>query len=147
MLAVASGGGHWIQLLRLRPALDRVQVTYVTTRADNRPDVAHDGFRLVPEASRWDKRRAVWCALCMAQVLIRERPDAIITTGALPGYLAVRIGKLLKTPSIWVDSMANVDELSMSGRRAASHVDMLLTQWEHLATPDGPARYVGSVIG
>ncbi|MEM9517624.1 MAG: hypothetical protein AAGA42_22450 [Actinomycetota bacterium] len=43
--------------------------------------------------------------------------------------------------------MANVDELSMSGRRAASHVDMLLTQWEHLATPDGPARYVGSVIG
>jgi len=31
IIAVASGGGHFIQLLRLRPAFEGHQVSYVTT--------------------------------------------------------------------------------------------------------------------
>ena len=41
VLAVASGGGHWIQLLRLSPAWEGCAVTYVTTT---------DGFRVQLEA-------------------------------------------------------------------------------------------------
>jgi hypothetical protein len=41
--------------------------------------------------------------------------------------------------------VANVDELSMSGRKAGPHADLWLTQWPHLAAANGP-RYSGSVL-
>jgi hypothetical protein len=76
---------------------------------------------------------------------MRERPDVVITTGAAPGYFAIRFGNWLRARTIWVDSVANVDELSLSGRKAGPHADLWLTQWAHLAKPGGP-RFTGSVL-
>lgn len=146
VVAVASGGGHWVQLLRLRPAFDQADVTFVTTRADLRDDVPDCPFRLVPEANRWQKWDLIRCAFAMGRSLIAVRPDVIVTTGAAPGYLAIRLGKLLGARTIWVDSVANAEELSMSGHRALRHADVCITQWEHLAEAGG-ARYHGSVFG
>lgn len=82
----------------------------------------------------------------MSRALAVERPDVVVTTGAAPGYLAIRLGKLLGARTIWIDSVANADELSMSGRRALQQADVCITQWEHLADRDGP-HYYGSVFG
>ena len=146
VVAVASGGGHWVQLQRLRPAFDRVDVTYITTRSDLRADVPDRPFRLVPEANRWQKWNLIRCAVAMSRALAVERPDIVVTTGAAPGYIAIRLGKLLGARTIWIDSVANADELSMSGRRALKRADVYITQWEHLAKSDGPLYY-GSVFG
>ena len=69
----------------------------------------------------------------------------IITTGAAPGYFALRFGKLFGTRTIWIDSMANAEELSKSGQEVGKHADLWLTQWEHLARPGGP-HYMGAVL-
>ncbi len=34
VLAVASGGGHWVQLLRLRPAWEGCDVAYATVHRE-----------------------------------------------------------------------------------------------------------------
>ena len=86
----------------------------------------------------------------MAMILLRIRPDVVVTTGAAPGYFALRLGGLLGGRTIWVDSIANVEELSLSGQKAGQHCDLWLTQWEHLAKPvstegKGP-EYKGSVV-
>jgi hypothetical protein len=146
VLAVSSGGGHWIQLLRLRPAFAGHEVVYASTRPSDRHDVDGCGFAAIPDANRDQKLRSVWCALRVAWLLLVERPNVIVSTGALPGYLAIRIGKLVRARSIWVDSVANADELSMAGRKVGTHVDVWITQWEHLAEPEGP-QYFGSVFG
>jgi len=78
-------------------------------------------------------------------LIVRERPDAIVSTGAAPGYLAIRIGGLIGCRTLWIDSIANVEQLSLSGRRALRHADLCLTQWEHLASQDGP-RFEGAVL-
>jgi hypothetical protein len=52
---------------------------------------------------------------------------------------------LLGARTIWIDSIANVEELSLSGRRIGKHAHLWLTQWPHLAAPGGP-RYEGSVL-
>ena len=77
--------------------------------------------------------------------MARVRPDAVITTGAAPGYFALRLGRLFGARTIWIDSMANAEELSLSGQKARRHADLWLTQWEHLAKPDGP-QFLGSVL-
>jgi hypothetical protein len=48
------------------------------------------------------------------------------------------VGKLFGAKTIWVDSLANVDEMSGSGRLAGLYSDLWLTQWEHLEKPSGP---------
>lgn len=146
LVAIASGGGHWVQLQRLTPAFESADVTYVTTRSDLRRDVGKCSFRTVPDANRWEKWKLIRCALAVGRVLLLERPDIVLTTGAAPGYLAVRFGKLLGARTIWIDSVANADELSMSGERAQKHADLCITQWPHLASSDGP-YYYGSVFG
>ncbi|MBN1256111.1 MAG: UDP-N-acetylglucosamine--LPS N-acetylglucosamine transferase, partial [Planctomycetes bacterium] len=53
--------------------------------------------------------------------------------------------KLIGAKTIWVDSIANGGELSLSGKLAEKYADLWLTQWEHLTTEKGPYCF-GSVI-
>jgi UDP-N-acetylglucosamine:LPS N-acetylglucosamine transferase len=78
-------------------------------------------------------------------ILLRERPDVIISTGAAPGYFALRLGKWFGARTIWVDSIANVEKLSLSGQRVGKYADLWLTQWPHLARPEGP-YFMGGVL-
>jgi UDP-N-acetylglucosamine:LPS N-acetylglucosamine transferase len=84
-------------------------------------------------------------AMRVAVILLVERPDVIVSTGAAPGYFALRLGKFLGLRTIWVDSIANVERLSLSGQRVGRFADLWLTQWPHLAAAGGPS-YHGSVL-
>lgn len=139
ILAVSSGGGHWVQMLRLRPAFEGCRVCYVTVRRSYSSDVPGERFRVINDATRWNKAGLAWMALRLLVIILLERPSVIISTGAAPGYFAFRIGRLLGARTIWLDSIANVESLSMTGQLVRRHAGLWLTQWEHLATPEGPA--------
>jgi len=145
ILAVASKGGHWIQLLRLRSAFEGNICTYVSTMQGYARDVAPNRFFVVRDATRWSKTGLAVLALQMLWIVIRVRPDVVISTGAAPGYFAILFGKLLGARTVWIDSIANVEELSLSGRQAGRIANLWLTQWKHLARPSGPT-YLGSVL-
>ena len=155
ILAIASGGGHWIQLLRMRPAWNGHHVTYATTMAGLGGSLMEDamargqaapGYVVLPDANRWQKIKLVLLILRIALLLVRVRPDFVVSTGAAHGYFALRIGRLLGAKTIWIDSIANADEMSLSGRLARPHADRWLTQWEHLATPETGAEFEGAVL-
>jgi len=99
----------------------------------------------VPDGNRWSKWNLLRSAACILFLLLRLRPDVIVTTGAAPGYLALRIGKWLGARVVWIDSVANAQELSMSGAKAGSFADLWLTQWPHLSGDGGP-KFYGSVL-
>lgn len=145
ILAVASGGGHWIQLLRMMPAFSECNVVYMTTMESYRQEVGQSRFYVIRDANRWNKLGLLFMALRQVLIFLRERPDVVISTGAAPGYFALRIGKFLGARTIWVDSIANAEELSLSGRKVSKHADLWLTQWPHLAKPDGP-YFMGAVL-
>lgn len=145
IVAISSGGGHWVQMLRLRPAFEGCEVVYATVKEGYRADVGDSEFRVIRDANRWSKTALVRCAWSVLSLLLRERPDVVISTGAAPGYFALRIGRLLGARTIWLDSVANAEELSMSGKKAGKVADLWLTQWPHLAGGDGP-RCAGSVF-
>jgi len=145
VLAVSSGGGHWVELKRILPAFDGADLAFICVNRDYRPEVPNYRFHVVNDATRWNKAAMLLMALRVLIVLLRERPDVVVTTGAAPGYFALRFGRWLRARTVWIDSIANVDELSMSGRMAGRHADLWLTQWPHLAAADGP-EYAGAVL-
>ncbi len=146
VLAISSGGGHWVQLLRLRPAFANCDVVFATVKEGYRANIGPEAeFRLIPDANRWNKLALVRSLFGIFQLIWRERPDVVITTGAAPGYFAIRIGNFFGARTIWVDSVANGEELSLSGQKAGPHAALWLTQWVHLAKTEGP-HYKGSVL-
>lgn len=145
IVAIASGGGHWVQLCRLRPVLDELDVRYVSVDRSYASDVGADRLYLVRDASRWTKLGLVVQALQILWIMIRLRPDAVLSTGAAPGFFGLLFGKMLGARTVWIDSLANVEELSLSGRLVGRVADLWLTQWPHLARPEGP-QYAGAVL-
>jgi UDP-N-acetylglucosamine:LPS N-acetylglucosamine transferase len=145
LMAVASGGGHWTQLLRLAPAFAGFDVAFVTVDEGYRSQVAGSRFFSVNDANRWNKTGLLRMALRLAWIVLKERPDVVISTGAAPGYVALRLAHALGARTIWLDSIANAAELSLSGAKVGRYADLWLTQWPHLARPQGPS-YAGSVL-
>lgn len=145
VLAISSGGGHWVQMLRLRPAFAGCAVTYACVRPAYAEDVQGERFVAYTDATRWDRWRLLKMLLQVTWLVLRLRPEVVISTGAAPGYVAIRLGKLIGARTVWIDSIANVEALSLSGTQIGKHVDLWLTQWPHLAKPAGP-RFNGAVI-
>ena len=142
---MASGGGHWVQLLRLQPAFEGCDVTFVTVRESYRTQVAGFRFVAVNDATRWNKLSLLRLAIRMLGIVLTIRPDVVVSTGAAPGYFALRFGRWLGARTLWIDSIANVEEVSLSGRRISRHVDAAFTQWTHLEGTPG-FRHRGAVL-
>lgn len=144
ILAVASGGGHWVQLLRLRPAFDGHNVRYVSTNEGYRSDVDSTLY-VVTDGNMWQKLRLLLMFLQVARIVILQRPDVVVTTGAAPGFAAIFFGRLIGARTVWIDSIANSEELSSSGKQARRWASAWVTQWQHLAEANGP-EYWGGVL-
>lgn len=134
-----------MQMMRLRPALLEADAAFVTVAEMYRADVPDSRFYVVRDATRWNKFGLVQQAFQLVMILLKERPDVVISTGAAPGYFALRLGKAMGAKVCWLDSIANVEAVSMSGEKIGKHCDLWLTQWSHLAREGGP-RYEGAVL-
>jgi hypothetical protein len=132
VLAIASKGGHWTELRRIRPAFNGCEVIWACTDASIRSEVQDGRFIIVPDANRWQKLRLLVCACKVAILVLRLRPDVIVSTGAAPGYFALRFGSFIGARTLWLDSIANAEELSLSGVQASRFADLTLTQWTEL---------------
>lgn len=147
VLAVASKGGHWIQLLKLRSLWDGegFKVMYVTNDKSLSYYVPNDKVSFVIDANKESKLKLVLMSLQILALILLCRPDVVITTGAAPGFFALFFGKAMRKKTIWIDSIANGDEMSLSGLKVKKFADVWLTQWPELAKNDGP-KYLGSIF-
>jgi UDP-N-acetylglucosamine:LPS N-acetylglucosamine transferase len=145
VLAVSSGGGHWVQMMRLAPVLEAHNVAYVTVNTTYRCDVNGSKFFTVTDATAWNKAKLFLQAFQILMIVLRQRPDIVISTGAAPGYFAIRFAKWFGARTIWIDSIANVERLSRAGACVEPYADLWLTQWQHLALDPGPS-YRGAVL-
>jgi len=134
VLAIASGGGHFIQLMRLQPAWAGHQVSVATVDPSTRSLAGDVPFYTFRDVSRADWWRIPAAALDIARILIASRPQVIITTGALPGLIAAALARPFGVKSLWVDSIANSEVLSGSGAQAGRVCSQVVTQWPHLAS-------------
>jgi len=146
ILLVASGGGHWVQLARLTPAFEGLDTLYVSTLKGVRQPTGDRKVVAVVDASQSEPLKVVPLFLQLMFIVLKFRPSVIATTGAAPGLVALYIGKALGIRTIWIDSIANSEDLSLSGRLARDRADLWLTQWPHLIEKYPGLEHFGSVI-
>lgn len=146
VLAIASPGGHWIQLNKIcNPLESQFDVVYITPGAQYGSAKNNRRVLSVTDASADSKLKLIPLVFQLLMIFIKERPTAIISTGAAPGAIAFLLAKFLPIKTIWVDSIANVAQLSRSGRIIKNHADKVITQWEPLSDGD-KIVYQGSIL-
>jgi UDP-N-acetylglucosamine:LPS N-acetylglucosamine transferase len=145
----ACAGGHLTQLLRLHETFEEYPHFLLTSLPIAAADADSDSSirtYVVGEATRKQPLHLLWIALRVARVVLRERPSAVLSTGAAPGWLACFFGKLLGARVIWVDSIANTEKLSLSGRLVRPFADLVLSQWPEVAQQNSGVEYHGAVL-
>ena len=145
VLAVASGGGHCVQMLRLSAAFRGTDVHFATTDRCAAVRVAPAPLPVYPDANGDTPVRLLLCALRPAWIVVRIRPDVVVSTGAAGGLVAIRLARLAGARTMFIDSIANTRELSTSARLALGVADRVLSQWPRVADHTG-AEYRGAVI-
>jgi UDP-N-acetylglucosamine:LPS N-acetylglucosamine transferase len=128
----------------LRPSFDQSDVRFATTIAP-RSQLGLTKLHVIPDCNRNRPLQAAWCAVSLASLILRHRPHVVVSTGALPGVIAIAIARRTGAKTIWVDSIANAEEFSMAGKHARKHADLWLSQWPEVAEAAG-ATYAGSVL-
>lgn len=144
VLAVASGGGHWRQLMLLKPAFEQFNVKYITT-INGLPEQDNiKNYYIVKDSNKNEKLAAIYSFIQLFYIFCKFRPDVIVTTGAAPGLLMIILGKIFFRKTIWIDSIANAEELSLCGKLSKSISNITLTQWTSLVK--GKVQFKGSVF-
>jgi UDP-N-acetylglucosamine:LPS N-acetylglucosamine transferase len=148
---MASGGGHFQELCGLVPLAERYDHLLIST--DVNKVLSHAcPFRRVHQVDEvgqglWKKNPlkilgVLWRIL---RILRREKSNLVISTGAgiaVPGFLAA---KLLGIRTIYIESCARVETLSLAGKVCYHLADLFLVQHASLANRLPRAIYAGSL--
>ncbi|MGD1883885.1 MAG: UDP-N-acetylglucosamine--LPS N-acetylglucosamine transferase [Paracoccaceae bacterium] len=131
--------------MALRSAVANCDVLFATTLKELPEEFDAKPFIIIPDCNRNALWLGPWAAIVILFHILRFRPDAVISTGALPGLLALGVARVLRVRTVWIDSIANAEEMSMSGKLARRVADLRLSQWKHVADAEG-ADYMGAII-
>ncbi|UAL45122.1 hypothetical protein K8B83_10085 [Shewanella inventionis] len=144
ILAIASTGGHNVQLALIRDALSSKGFDVIKVRTKVTVDEKDDEYYLIDEISRSNLLYAPIVIQQIIKILVETKVDVVLSTGALPGLVAIICGRIFSKKTIWVDSIANSRKVSLSGRIAEYIAHHTFTQWADLETEK--IKYYGSIL-
>ncbi|MGA8890111.1 MAG: hypothetical protein WB493_00990 [Anaeromyxobacteraceae bacterium] len=148
LLLVCSSGGHLFEMFCLREFWkdkERAWVSFPTSDAKHllagEAEVhwaAHPTVRNVPNLLR--NLRLAW------RLLDERRPDLILTTGSGVAAPFLWIARLRGIPTVFVESITRITELSLTARLVKPFVSRMLVQWPELAEKVPGVEYHGRIV-
>jgi UDP-N-acetylglucosamine:LPS N-acetylglucosamine transferase len=145
----ASSGGHMTELLGLLETINIWPVKptlYVTTREIWAKKLRALGTTYI--VGECDRNKPFKILITLSRSLhfvLKERPDVVITTGSLPIAVVCIVAKIFGSKVIWIDSLAQLEDLSMSGKMMLKFADLILAQWPEVAEKYPAVEYVGEL--
>ncbi|MBN2457233.1 MAG: hypothetical protein JXB29_11975 [Sedimentisphaerales bacterium] len=143
----ASAGGHVSQLLKLASSWEGHETVCIVTTDVVRNRLAELGrVYVVGECNHRYPLRVMKVLLRCIRAILREYPDVLISTGAAVGCIACFLGKLIGAKVIWIESIANVEGLSLSGKMVRPIANLFIVQWPQIAEQYSNVEYLGALI-
>ena len=146
---VSSSGGHWEELMCLKPLTENYDSFFVTERGGQAIDSKLNNLYEVEQINRKEKyfiAKFLRLFIRAFRILRREKPDYIITTGALAAFPFCLLGKLLHKKVIYIESFARVEGKSLTGKIVYLFADLFIVQWPGMLKFYPKAVYVGGIF-
>ncbi|MDD3303436.1 MAG: polysaccharide biosynthesis protein [Clostridia bacterium] len=148
---VSSSGGHFTEILKLEKLFKNYEYLLVTEKTeitDGYKDKYHMQF--LKYGPNKNKLKYIWTILyniikCIS-IIIKFKPETIVTTGAQVGGIMCFLGKIAKKRIIYIESLAKIDSLSVTGKMVYKFADKFYVQWESLVKKYEKAEYIGRLM-
>lgn len=128
----ASSGGHFIQLTMLLPILKKYKLFFVTPATHMKNVLKRHKIYFVKNPGRNPFKFLTHSVLSL-MILLKERPNVVITTGAGLVVPICFLSKfLLGSKIIFIESFSRINSPSLTGRIIFPISDLFIVQWEEL---------------
>ncbi|EGW41276.1 PssD/Cps14F family polysaccharide biosynthesis glycosyltransferase [Desulfosporosinus sp. OT] len=145
----ASSGGHLEEIACLRPIEQEYDSFLVTEKGGFNEHSFGKNVYHVQQVNRKEPLFIIYLVKIFFKslsILLKEKPDCIISTGALATFPICLLGKILRKKIIYIESFARVDEASMTGKFMYRIADLFIVQWAELLKIYPKATHTGGVF-
>ena len=143
VLFIASTGGHLNELMQLEPLFEKYNYSIITEK-----DKTNESLK-----EKYGTRTKLFTYifkyfyLCLKTIYLyfKIRPNAIVTTGTHTAGPMCIIGKIFKSKVIYIETFANRNKKTATGKLIYKIADLFIVQWEEMLELDPKAVYGGSI--
>lgn len=131
----SSSGGHFEQLMMLKPLTEEYDSFIVTEKLDYEVKAGSLPVKYVLAINRTDKLfffKFLYNIITSFFIVLNNRPDFIISTGALAAVPMMVWTKVFGGKVIYIESFAKINTPNISGKIAYKFADQFYIQWESL---------------
>ncbi|WP_293982736.1 PssD/Cps14F family polysaccharide biosynthesis glycosyltransferase [uncultured Clostridium sp.] len=145
---ISSSGGHFEQLMMLKPLMDKYKSFIVTEKTNYKVSGGNRTIYYLDQVNRNEKLfvlKMIKNSLKTLKIFIKEKPDVIITTGVLSAIPMCIIGKIFRKKLIYIESFAKVNTPTLTGKLIYKFADQFYVQWRDMLKIYPEAIYRGGI--
>jgi UDP-N-acetylglucosamine:LPS N-acetylglucosamine transferase len=144
----ASSGGHYEQLLMLKPLMKKYESFIITEETLYNSKVAGEKMYYMKQVNRKEKTFIPYMIVNLfrsIRVFLKEKPDVVICTGVLAMIPICLIAKTAGKKLIYIESFAKVTSATQSGKLLYKFADKFYVQWPQMLEIYPKAIYLGGI--
>lgn len=153
VLFISSTGGHFVELMQLKPLFKKYNYHIVTEKTPNNVKLRKEYGKKInflvfgskDHLLTYPFKLFINCFLCLF-IFIKFRPKYIVTTGAHVAGPMCCIGKIFGAKIIFIETFANMTSKTLTGKLVYKFADLFVVQWESMLKLYPSAKYFGGVF-
>ena len=153
VMFVASMGGHLNELMQLKSIFKNYDYKIVTEKHKTTIGLKARYKSKISYLLTGNRKHILKyfftlpCNIVISFILfLRFKPDVIVTTGAHTCVALCVIGKLFRKKVIYIESFANIETKTLTGRILYPIVDIFIVQWKSMLKLYPKAKYEGWIF-
>lgn len=151
ILFPSSTGGHLNEILQLKLLFGKYETLVVTENVPiNISILSRYNYQFVRPAKGDKKSIVFWRDILVNfvlafKIIVKFKPDAIVTTGSHTAIPFCLIGKLFRCKIIYITSFCRTSSTALSANLIYPFSDLFIVQWEEIKKYYKKSIYVGQI--
>ena len=132
---IASSGGHFEQIMMLKPLMNKYDSFIITEKTNYSVSESNIQFYYLNQVNRHELKFLYYMFVNLLKTLkifLKEKPDIVISTGALATIPMCIIAKTFKKKVIFIESFAKIKSPTVTGKFVYKFADRFYIQWEDM---------------
>ena len=153
VLFIASTGGHLNELMQLKPMFKKYDYHIITEKDKSTVSLKDDYGKKIDYLVFGTKDhmltypfKFIYNCFKSLVLYIKIRPKCIVTTGTHTAVPICYIGKLFRSKIIFIETFANINTKTLSGKLIYPIANLFIVQWESMLKLYPKAVYGGWIF-
>lgn len=144
---VGSSGGHLTHLYLLKPFWKDKERFWVTfDKEDTRSILGNETFYPCHYPTNRNLKNLIKNTVLAFNILRKERPDVIISSGSAVAVPFFYLGKLFGAKTVYIEVFDRIDAPTLTGKIVYPVTDKFIVQWEEMKKVYPKAINLGGIF-